>query len=225
MPAMSNGTRVRAPPRAGLALTTLFPGGFTFAENPPKAAPDARLIWRADLDPGTLAVTAVPAGSEDPDAIDPAALAPWLSLVTGGDGREHAVLSDGLRHIRLDVLSGTLGDGPVILGYCLSGRVSAAPKILPLRRLIALAGERRFLSSLFPVDPRVARWIEVLRVHDALSEGASQREIAQVLFGAERVTRDWHDGSDSLRSRVRRLAAEARRLAKGGYRFLMRGNG
>ena len=33
------------------------------------------------------------------------------------------------------------------------------------------------------------------------------------------------DGSDFLRSRLRRLAVEARRLAKGGYRFLMRGNG
>ncbi|WP_067736038.1 DUF2285 domain-containing protein [Novosphingobium naphthalenivorans] len=206
-------------------MTTSLPGGFTFAEDPAKAAPDARLIWRADLDPGTLAVTAVPAEARDPDAIDPATLAPWLTLVTGTDGREHAVLSDGLRHIRLDVVSGTLGDGPVILGYCLSGTVSAAPKILPLRRLIALAGERRFLSSLFPADPRVARWIEALRVHDALTEGASQREIAQVLYGAERVASDWHDGSDFLRSRVRRLAAEARRLAKGGYRFLMRGEG
>ena len=62
----------------------------------------------------------------------------------------------------------------------------------------------------------------MLRVHDAVRDGASQREIGAALFGDERVGHDWSDGSDSLRSRVRRLVREARDMAQGGYRQLMR---
>lgn len=76
--------------------------------------------------------------------------------------------------------------------------------------------------SLYPPDRRVDRWIVVLRVHDAMLAGASQREIARVLFGDDPGTPAGTDRSDSLRSRARRLAADARRMADGGYRALMR---
>jgi hypothetical protein len=62
----------------------------------------------------------------------------------------------------------------------------------------------------------------MLRVHDALAAGASQREIASVLFGAERVEADWLGTSESLRSRVKRLVRDARAMARGGYRSLLR---
>src|ERR1700751_1225941 len=103
----------------------LCPGGCIFAENPALAAPEARLIWHADLDPGALAVEAVPAARADPDAIDPVALGAWLTAVSDGKGREHAVFSDGWHHIRLDVEAGTLSSGPVVLRYRLQGSVSA----------------------------------------------------------------------------------------------------
>ncbi|WP_439540740.1 hypothetical protein [Sphingomonas sp.] len=78
------------------------PGGFTFAERPEVEAPDARIIWHADFDPGTLRVIASPIGRGDPDAIDPALLAPWLTLVRDPHG-EHAVLSDGWHRITDEV--------------------------------------------------------------------------------------------------------------------------
>lgn len=184
-------------------------------------ASGANLIWCAQFDPGALQVEAIPAPTGDIDAIDPAWLGPWLSLVPGERGHEHAVISDGLRRIRLDVVAGSLTQGPVVLHYRLAGTHSLAPRLLPLRRLLALCTHRRFVSSLFPPDPRIARWIETLRVRDAIAEGASVAEIAAVLFGAERVVQDEARGSDSLRSRVRRLSREARSLAAGGYRCLM----
>ena len=202
---------------------TRWPGGFTFAEDPAIAAPQARLIWHADLDPGTLTVDARPAAPRDPDAIDPAALRVWMTAVADGDGCEHAVLSDGLRHIRFDLAAGTLSAGPVVLRYRLKGSVSARLKLLPLRRLVEFSLHHQFRRALWPSDPRVARWLITLRVHDGLAAGASQREIGEALYGAERVNAEWEDTSDSMRSRVRRLAAEARRLARGGYRTLMRG--
>lgn len=198
-------------------------GGFTFAENPQRAAPDARIIWHADLDPGALRASALPACNSDPDAIDAALLRPWLTIAVGVDRTEHAVLSDGWRHIRIDIEKGSLAAGsPVVLHYRLAGIVGAESKLLPLRRLIYLYRHRRFARTLFPRDPRVGRHLMALRVHDALAAGASQREIAEILFGGNPA--DWgHDGrSDSLRSRVRRLAREARRMAEGGWRTLLR---
>ncbi|EIZ78124.1 hypothetical protein WSK_3262 [Novosphingobium sp. Rr 2-17] len=131
------------------------------------------------------------------------------------------MISDGQRRIRLDVVVGSLAKGPVVLHYRLAGTHTLRPRLLPLRRLLALCTHRRFVSSLFPPDPRMSRWIEALRVHDAVTQGASLHDIAGVLFGAQRIAADDARGSDSLRSRVRRLVREARALAAGDYRLLL----
>lgn len=99
---------------------------------------------------------------------------------------------------------------------------SLVPKILPLRRLLDLSLHRRFAASLFPVERKSARWLDLLRIHDALVDGASQREIGAALFGEQRIDEAWNGPSDSLRSRVRRLVKDARAMARGGYRLLLR---
>ena len=167
---------------------------------------------------------AVKSEEGDPDAFDPRLFAGMVTSVPGRNRREHAVISDGLRRIRLDLRSGTLLAGPVTFHYRLCGLQAAGPKLPPLQRLVALGRHRRFLSSLFPPDPRMARWIDVLRVHDGLADGASQRDLAAALYGTSRVQEDWQDGAGSLRSRVRRLIAEANAMAQGSYRGLMLGN-
>lgn len=198
-------------------------GGCTFAEDPARPAPEARLIWHADLDPGTLCVAAVPVDRTDRDGLDLDRIAPWLTVVTDWAGYDHAVLSDGRHHIRLDVAEGQLtGQATVSLHYRLHGLDKAEAAILPLRRLLHLHRYLRFGRSLFPRDPWMERGITLLRVHDALAAGASQREIGRMLFGDVRVARDWVGESDSLRSRVRRMVREAKVMARGGYRQLMR---
>lgn len=227
---MSRGTRGRARSPAGRRRTRRLPtstrsaGGCTFAEDPVRAAPEARIIWHADLDPGTLAAVAVATDREDPDRIAFETLRPWLTVATDPDGREHVVLSDGWRHIRLDIVAGSLAAGPaIVLHYRLQGIASLAPKLRPLGRLLDLVVHRRFSASRFPVERRTGRWVTLLRVHDALADGASQREIGIALFGADRVADGWAGPSDSLRSRVRRLAADARAMARGGWRSLISG--
>jgi len=210
--------RAALPPRGSSRPS----GGFTFAEDPDRAAPEARIIWHADLDPGTLRVIAVPSDPADPDSIRTERLAPWLALATDSDGREHAVLSDGWHRIRIDVEEGSITrEQAVLLHYRLLGVASAEPKILPLRRFLELCRRGRFARSLFPRDPRIERWLTVLRVHDALAAGASQRDIGAALFGEDRIVPDWNDHSDSLRSRVRRLVHDAQAMARGGYRHLL----
>lgn len=217
---MSRGTRGRAALPAGPRRSV---GGVTFAEDPARAAPEARIVWAAVLDPAILPVRAATAEAGDPDAVPVAALAPWLNVVAGAEGREHAVLSDGCHHLRLDVEAGRLsGAEAVVLDYVLRGVRSAEPRLLTLRRLLGLCRHRRFAPTLFPPDPRTPRLIATLRVADALAEGASQRDIAMALFGSEAMARDWNGRSDALRSRIRRLVREARAMAAGGHRQLLR---
>ncbi len=132
------------------------------------------------------------------------------------------MLSDGWHRIRIDIEQGSLAASEaVLLHYRLFGTSSAEPAILPLRRFLDLCRRGKFARALFPRDPRIARWMVVLRVHDALGAGASQSEIADMLVGEGRRKREWTDDSESLRSRVRRLVREARRMAEGGYRGLL----
>lgn len=164
----------------------------------------------------------MPTTVSDPDGVKLADLSRWLTIATDPDGCEHCVLSDGWRHIRLDVTDGSLGGSEAVrLHYAITGTVSAEHKILPLRRLLHLCRYRAFSRALFPHDRRVAHWLRALRVHDALLAGASQREIAAALFGEGRTSEAWQGESDSMRARVRRLTALARRLGGGGWRSLM----
>ena len=212
--------------RASRATAGCLPAPLRFrlllAEDPALPAPAARILWRADLDPAALVVRARTTRGRDPEALPLQRLRPWLSLARGRDGREHAVLSDGRHHLRLDVEEGTLGEGPVLLHYRLPRSGSWDAAIGALRRLRVLCVERRFPSELFPSEPHPERWIELLRASDALRAGASQRDVAELVFGIERTRAEWHGPSESLRSRVRRLIGEVSRLAAGGYRRLMR---
>ena len=58
-----------------------------------------------------------------------------------------------------------------------------------------------------------------LRALDARSDGATYREIAEVLLPAHRIVkRDWHD----VRNRIARLVKTGLAMAQGGYRALLR---
>lgn len=164
----------------------------------------------------------MPAATGDVDTIDPAEFAAWLTIVRVKEGREHAVISDAARRIRLDIAVGSLGRGPVCLRFRFEGISALRTRVLPLRRLLALCENRRFVNSLFPEDTKRARLIGMLRVHDGLVAGASLGDLAEALYDSGSGDAEAARCSDSLRSRVRRLVREARTMAAGGYRRLMR---
>ncbi|WP_195908603.1 DNA -binding domain-containing protein [Novosphingobium sp. Gsoil 351] len=167
-----------------------------------------------------LTAVAVAAEPNDPDALALAELLPWLNAAVDAAGIEHAVLSDGRHHVRIDVENGSLLSGtPVVLHYRIGGIVSAESKILPLRRLIWLVRNRRFGKALVVRDPRLKRHVLALRVSDALAAGATNREIAEELWDAGTAS---FEVRESLRLRIHRLVAETARLRGGAWRMLMR---
>ena len=190
-------------------------------EDPELAAPSARPVWRSDIHPLVLPVLAAGSGGP-PDMLDLARLGPIVTLVTARAGREHLLLSDGLRAIRIDVLTGTLLEGPVRLRYLIAGLASAEAPLLTLRRLLALGRTGRFSRSLHPRETRARRWVLALRASDALDAGADQREMASVLLSRTAGEPRWRSNASSVRSQVQRLVRGARRMAAGGYLDLLR---
>lgn len=196
------------------------PWGLHAFENPDLAAPNARPVWRVDVHPYVLtAVAAGPGGS--PDAFDLARFGPMVTIVRAEAGHEHLLLSDGLRAIRIDVLAGSLSEGPVQLRYLLTGLASAERPLLTLRRLLGLCRTGRFSAALHPVEAKARRFVLMLRANDALASGARQREIAAELLSAEAREARWRVEAPTLRSRVQRLVQSARAMALGGYTTLL----
>jgi hypothetical protein len=176
-------------------------------------------MWRADVH--DLVLGAVAAKTAAPaDLLDLAGFG-HLATVLADKAGEHLLLSDGLRCIRVDIRSGTIRDGPALLHYRIVGLDSAQGPSLTLRRLLALCSSGRFSAGLHPPEARARRFIMLLRAHDALAAGASQREIAEVLLSAEAQGRRWRVTAPSLRSRAQRLARGAGAMANGGYRRLL----
>lgn len=180
--------------------------------DPELSAAVARPIWRAERDPHV--VQAAPRGAPvaPEDLLDIRALAALAAVGLDDDDVEHWRIGTAAVSLRLDVMQGTLLGGPTGLSYQLWGIERLHPKLLPLQLLTRLARSPDAVLTVAK-EVRATRWIAELRTADALRDGASQQEIARVLFGPA-VPAMWRSDSDSYRYRVQRLVRKAReRLA------------
>ena len=190
-------------------------------ETPDLPVPQARPIWRQDVHPYVLQVEASDSGAAA-DRFDLAQFRSLVTIVSDATSGEHLLLSDGFRGLRIDVVEGSLRSGPVQLRYRLSGIGSAQAPVRTLKRLLVLCRSGRFSSRLHRPERRASRVILMLRAYDAVSSGASQREIAANLLSSEAHGERWRVEAPALRSRVQRLVRNANAMAKGGYLWLLR---
>lgn len=193
--------------------------GCSFAEDPNRAAPDARILFEASTDPSVLACEASAGEATDPDLLETGC---FSTLLSGRGGGEQLLLSDGLHNLRLEIRHGSLLNGPVRLHFKFDGLAAIDSPLLTLRRLVALQRLRRMPLQLYRPDPGARRAIVMMRAWDAHAAGASQREIAALLFGTRNAESEWRAASDYLRSRVRRLVANARGMVRGDWRALLK---
>lgn len=186
--------------------------GLVGFEVPDLGVPHARPLWRSEVFPRVLAVERGVGGQ----ARDMFSLGRWSNIATllAGERAEHLLLSDGLSTLRLDGPPGLFSRGPACLRYRIEGLAAAESLVVTLRRFLALCRNGSFARSLHPGEPRARRWILMLRAWDALAEGASQREIAEVLLGGSAAEPRWRSREPSLRSRAQRLARCARDAAR-----------
>jgi len=200
------------------------PGGYLFAEQQTLPAGAARIFWRSEVDPHVVLMEAEPAKAADPVAVDFTAIEGDLFVQPLIDGGERVLLRHEGVHLRVDLTAGTVLDGPVRPKVVLPGLWGIGPQLLTLKRLGILARGGRLPVSLQPRERRASRWARMLQALDGTEAGATHREIANTIFGMELVRSEWRGASDHLRLKVQRLVREARRLASGGYRALLRGD-
>lgn len=180
---------------------------------------DAPLLWSADVDPAVLKVIPFPVSTYLGTPFNLARCGVKVAIVAGTD-REHVLLGHGASAVRLDVLSGSLLEGPTHLVHDLAASAEMEPVLAALRRFLLLLHTGRLPVQPSHVSQRLQRQALALRVHDALAEGASIRDVGVMLFGIQRVREEW--GAEALKSQCRRLIALAREMASGGYRALLR---
>jgi hypothetical protein len=146
----------------------------------------------------------------------------------GGTRHLHPPLPDDGATFRLD-----LGNGQHIqiiddATAHPEARVATIP--LGIEGFDRIEAVQRFLSALhgraIPPDTRLTRQQRdrhrrMLRAFDGTRAGATQQEIAEVLFEIGRLTRDqWQASAD--RHRIKTLLRDARSMIAGGYRKLLR---
>lgn len=180
---------------------------------------DAAVFWSPQASAHVLPVTAMEQSvSQSEDAFEFAALPCRKTIIDSGDGVQHILLQDDIGRVQLS------NDG-VDMRRADSVQVNALwPKDQIRRRLCAIecvnaittAG--RFPARLFQPDRRDRRLRSVLRALDGSLAGLSHREIAEALFGEERVMADWSDPRDHLRDQIRRAVGRGRALMNGGYK-------
>ncbi|AKC86327.1 DUF2285 domain-containing protein [Pseudoxanthomonas suwonensis] len=195
--------------------------GLRLLEDPDLDARDALPDWFPEP-PGTVHLL--------PDADPPPGATPFRLWDFPGEKR---LLHDGRRLLltvrmagrtRSFVLSPELEDGKAYV-YA----VRAGPQMLTRWRnaemtLAALDALHANDTGVGVARDRPGRTallhLRTLQALDGVQSGASQRKVAEVLYGAEVVAERWYSDGQ-LRAHVRRLIARGRRLMQGGYRRLL----
>ncbi|MBW8911109.1 MAG: DUF2285 domain-containing protein [Sphingomonas sp.] len=180
------------------------------------------MFWAASTDPHVVTLCAEPSGDGERDAVDFRQLGISLLVRVAGDRREAALLREGPYGLRLDI-EGSILAGPVVPRFTLTGIGSLGPKLLTLQRLRGLLRRGHLPRSLYPRELRARRWAEMFQALDGADAGASHREIATALYGADAVLQSWRGASDYLRLKVQRLLRDGRHMAGCGYRAILWG--
>lgn len=189
-------------------------GGYVFAADPRITALAQPIFWTPQTDPAAIILQSAPALSEG-------------SHLTVDDLRAHAVRDREATLLRLDLhgerfdvsLSGSMeGDG---LAAVIPLDEMTPDRLTALGRLWSAATGRAV-----PPDPRMTpqrlqRARQMLRAVDARETGATYRAIAQFLFPQhENDAASWV--GSAIRETTIRLARDGMKLARGGYRALLR---
>ena len=189
-------------------------------EDPGRNAREAFPIWKPELLPVLHISPASDAGGRPCPGLDL-----WnmpgrkhLRMLDIADGYLALVVQCGARWLRARIEPMALTAPSCI--FWLPVPASATPALLQAQLLPSLPG-------ILPDNrrrPRAYRnetlHLRALQALDGVAAGATQREIAQVIFGQERVQEDWHADS-GLRRQIRHYLSRGNFFMREGYLDLL----
>lgn len=194
---------------------SLRAGGCTFPEDPEQSCAAILPLWSAAADSRVLAARARPYRGPATEAEGRVFDLPRVSaqMAVGAD-REHVRIDQASTVIRLDIIAGTLRNGPVSLAFELVDGPGLPFKIDALRQFHEYATGARAAAS---PHKRLAAMLLPLCAFDERARGASLRHIADMLLGHG----DWPGDGDHRKSRARRLVAAGEALVRAGPQAIL----
>jgi len=185
--------------------------------DPRRAPPNAPVFWLPHED------TSVVVLADEPDVltIEAESHSPLsnLSSIADGQGVHSLYDLDTFQKIQILRVDTAVRDAPLAAIVPLD--ITGFDRLEAVSRLLAVLHGRAIPPDTRLTRQQRARARRMLQAFDGAREGASQREIAQVIFHVGPISRDEWQAS-STRYAVMSLLRDARALIAGGYRKLLR---
>jgi hypothetical protein len=189
--------------------------------DPSLTALQARHMWLPDAGASTLIGVTEPASpsSKRNERIFLPSLPNLEHVLMDVAGRQHVVLRANQASIQLTIEGADLTVGPVAITFLVSGFDAVAKARDQLDLLNRVLSPNRAPSSVPRWTTRTRNLRDALITLDGRHAGASHKEIAILLYGADDVAADWGVG---LRQRMQRHYSRGATLAAVGYRDFLR---
>lgn len=205
------------PPLTRCRIKSASDGGCDFPVDPLRDVPAANIFWEAGLDTSVVLLTQSPSELPNPGGRSQTTFEGILRTDDRGDGLLRS--GDSAQRVQFLLTTETRADAPLAAAIPLD--LDGFDRAEALLRLLAMLHGRAIPSDTRLTRQQLARQRKMLRAFDAHRDGATQQEIARVIFGAGQLSRDeWQASSN--RHAVMSLLRDARALIAGGYRKLLR---
>ena len=148
------------------------------------------------------------------------ALSASASIHVDAAGRQHVVIKSGSRRVTISIRGAPVAVAPTRVTFemtGLAGLFAAQRTIGLLQELLEEASASAPAWTVTGLEKR-----DALIALDAHCNGASHRDVAIMIFGAEKVEAEWIADGCELKDYVRRCRTRGVRYMQGGYRRLLR---
>jgi hypothetical protein len=192
--------------------------GLVLFVDPEKSAGAADIFWLPGLPTHSATCHARPANDNEIDAISLSKFKCRRAVLAGIDTELISVQGLG-KCINLLVKRGSLMFGDAVLSFFHEGLSTASRHFETMRILTQFSGETDDATS--AVDRRHCKYLDYMVALDGRLAGRSYRDIAEVLYGPDRIGPYWTDDSRGYKSKVIRAAKCGLALMNGSYRDLL----
>lgn len=191
---------------------------------PDEPAPEAPVIWLQNLSRHVIASNADRIGAPDQLDFDIRHIPFTAHVHIDALGSQHVVLKSSVLHVVLLVSGPLITMAPVRLQFASHGLTRLGQHIDALGALAhLLIGRRLAIPADRPGEVDRIKLRDAIIALDGERAGATRREIATVIYGAERVAEEWTHPDGRLKAVIKRDVLRGRRLVAGGYRNLVAG--
>ena len=192
--------------------------GLSFFSNPNRTALEVTPFWLPGLLTSVAFCEATSAKDNSEEQLSLACFAGRRGVLTTPN-HEVIVIGHGHRCANLVVTQGSLLIGNRALRFHHDGLKSTARHCETLKILTQFTKESGAAAT--PISNFDSKYRDYLVALDGRLAGRSYRDIAEVLYGPERVGAFWTDDTRGLKSKVRRAVECGLALMNGGYRDLL----